>query len=164
MNNSVGQAEKVSVTIISWKKAFTMIATIALFSNIMAVGLISYFMSISQYAQQNRLLTIVMVVWVMSEVVGLLFLAHSLKKKRVDVDAFGLLVHINKDIYSLDWKDVSGIEITKQKMTQERKAGEYYKISLVDNEDFPYSEIFVEKTKQLEEEMGLYYKGKFDIT
>ncbi len=160
MNNSVSKEEKGSITIISWKKAFTTIAAMAIVANIVAIGTILYYMSILQDPENNRLLSIVLFSWVVTEIFFMFILAHFLKKKSVDVDSSGIMVHFDKILYSVDWRDVKDIEITKEEKTRDRKAGEYYKISLDDKKDFPHSEILVEKTKKLYEEMGMYYKGK----
>lgn len=158
MSTSI-EEEKVSVTIISWKKALIGATKLILVLDILLIALILYVFSLLQDPTTIFRFKIIVVVGLIGQVGAMIFMAPSLRKKRVDVDSSGVFMHFGKLNRKIDWRDVISIEISNEKRTLERKVIDYYKITVADIEDFRYNEIFAEKTKKLEAELATHYRA-----
>ena len=143
----------------SWKKS---IRVFVLFSLVNALFFILISNILFRIANEESLFKFIIIALPIVFIMNLVSIYFSLRKNRLEMDSSGLTVYLDKKTHIIDWQDVTGVELSKQKRSGTTRAGDYYKVFFDDKTGYPFNDILVEKTDDIEMDLSRYYKVKSD--
>ena len=143
----------------SWRKS---IRVFVLYSLVSALFFILLSNILFRIANEESLFKFIIIAMPIVFIMNLVSIYFSLRKNRLEMDSSGITVYLDKKTHRIDWQDVTGVELSKQKRSGTTRTGDYYKVFFEDKTGYPFNDILVEKTQDVELDIARYYKEKSD--